>query len=568
MNSHYETFKDRMPQLMPWTYAGASDAEKARQTAWHARLRAETNCELHETAFVSREAIILYDRLTLGEGSWIAANCLVRGKVEMGDHSTLNCGAITIGKVKIGNCVRVAANAQFMGFNHGHARTDIPIYRQECTEKGIVIEDDVWVGANCVICDGVTVGAHSIIAAGTVVTKDIAPYSVVGGVPAKFLKSRLPSPPPAPTPAPATAPATSAATPSPGSLGDTLETFARQAKLQVHDVIAAHSRRDGDDLVFTNGSTGEADIISACAAVEYAALFDTTPGGLPAKHLAEKLQTYQDNTTGLFIDPADRHAAASAPKLDFNILAVGYALEVLGEKLKSPITAAAAISPAELLSTLQNLTFKEKAWAAGSWVDEYATALYLNLRHHDADPSPLYTLFGWLNAHCDPFTGVWGGPTADEGWRQPINGFYRLTRGTYAQFGQKLPHPEPAIDSILAYARDRRFFSETQGTCCDVLDVAHPLWLCLQQTDYRKKEAQAVAATMLQRALGRWTDGKGMSFTLEPTGGPYAIPNLKYTEQWLSAIYYLAAVTGCEDRLGYKPRGLHRPEVALALRPV
>lgn len=53
-----------------------------------------------------------------------------------------------------------------------------------------MIEDDVWIGANAVIVDGVTIGAHSIVAGGAVVTKDVAPYSIVGGSPAKLIKDR------------------------------------------------------------------------------------------------------------------------------------------------------------------------------------------------------------------------------------------------------------------------------------------------------------------------------------------------------------------------------------------
>ena len=67
---------------------------------------------------------------------------------------------------------------------------EIPIWWQGLDEQGIVVEDDVWIGTHVVICDGVTVGAHSVLAAGSVVTKDVPPYSVVGGVPARVLYDR------------------------------------------------------------------------------------------------------------------------------------------------------------------------------------------------------------------------------------------------------------------------------------------------------------------------------------------------------------------------------------------
>jgi len=64
----------------------------------------------------------------------------------------------------------------------------LPISRQKQSTSMIVIEDEVWIGANVVIVAGVTVGKHSVIAAGSVVTKDVPPFSIVVGNPAKVLK--------------------------------------------------------------------------------------------------------------------------------------------------------------------------------------------------------------------------------------------------------------------------------------------------------------------------------------------------------------------------------------------
>ena len=54
--------------------------------------------------------------------------------------------------------------------------------------KPIIVEDDCWIGANAVITAGVTIGRHSVVAGGSVVTRDVAPYTVVGGNPARILK--------------------------------------------------------------------------------------------------------------------------------------------------------------------------------------------------------------------------------------------------------------------------------------------------------------------------------------------------------------------------------------------
>ena len=64
-----------------------------------------------------------------------------------------------------------------------------PFVHQGITAEGIVIEDDVWLGAGAVITDGVRVGRGAVVAAGAVVTKDVSPHTVVGGVPAKLIKT-------------------------------------------------------------------------------------------------------------------------------------------------------------------------------------------------------------------------------------------------------------------------------------------------------------------------------------------------------------------------------------------
>ncbi|MFP4444262.1 MAG: acyltransferase, partial [Spirochaetia bacterium] len=71
-----------------------------------------------------------------------------------------------------------------------------------------------------------------------------------------------------------------------------------------------------------------------------------------------------------------------------------------------------------------------------------------------------------------------------------------------------------------------------------------PFWLCLNHSDYRRKEAEDLTRIQLERAVKGWTDNKGMSFTLERNGNLMDTPNLKYTEQWLGAIYFLADILG------------------------
>jgi len=85
----------------------------------------------------------------------------------------------------------VAPNCMIAGGNHNYSRIDKPMMFQGSNSKGIIIEDDVWIGANSSILDGVKIGKGAIIAAGSVVTKDVCAYDIVAGVPAKKINSRL-----------------------------------------------------------------------------------------------------------------------------------------------------------------------------------------------------------------------------------------------------------------------------------------------------------------------------------------------------------------------------------------
>ena len=87
--------------------------------------------------------------------------------------------------VTIGRGCRIASLASIYGFNHGTERSDVPIMYQPATSKGVVLQDDVWVGANAVILDGVEIGAHCVVAAGAVVTQSFPAYKVIGGNPAR-----------------------------------------------------------------------------------------------------------------------------------------------------------------------------------------------------------------------------------------------------------------------------------------------------------------------------------------------------------------------------------------------
>jgi len=92
------------------------------------------------------------------------------------------------GGVTIGDRVYTAPLVQMLAVNHVYDDPRRPMMEQGITAEGITIEDDVWIGAGAIITDGVTIGKGAVVAAGAVVTQDVPPRTVVGGVPARILK--------------------------------------------------------------------------------------------------------------------------------------------------------------------------------------------------------------------------------------------------------------------------------------------------------------------------------------------------------------------------------------------
>jgi acetyltransferase-like isoleucine patch superfamily enzyme len=110
------------------------------------------------------------------------------GDVTIGDNVMIGIGSVLTGPVAIGNNVIMAQHVGVSGLNHGYADIHTPIRDQKCTALPVRIEDDCWIGTNAVITAGVTIGKHAVVAGGSVVTKDVPPFSIVGGNPARVLK--------------------------------------------------------------------------------------------------------------------------------------------------------------------------------------------------------------------------------------------------------------------------------------------------------------------------------------------------------------------------------------------
>ena len=110
--------------------------------------------------------------------------------VAIGSRCQINRGC-RLNRVTLGDCVMLAPDVIVIGQLHESGRTDIPMVEQgQYTKAPTVIEDDVWVGARAVVMPGVRIGTGAIVGAGAVVTRDVDPFTVVVGVPARATRVR------------------------------------------------------------------------------------------------------------------------------------------------------------------------------------------------------------------------------------------------------------------------------------------------------------------------------------------------------------------------------------------
>ncbi len=111
--------------------------------------------------------------ITIGKNSLIGEHNVIRGQ----------------GGVTIGDRVYTSPFVQIVSVNHVFDDPNVPFIDQGITAEGIVIEDDVWIGSGVVITDGVRIGKGAVVAGGAVVTKNVEPHTIVGGVPAKLIRT-------------------------------------------------------------------------------------------------------------------------------------------------------------------------------------------------------------------------------------------------------------------------------------------------------------------------------------------------------------------------------------------
>jgi len=191
-----ETIRERLkgsPQLKRWLDHLIMNQRDARPR-WYIRLLAPLyqhrarGSKIYHSARMDTPP---YRRFSLGRRSVVESFCCINnavGDVVIGDYTRIGIHCTVIGPVSIGNHVNLAQGITVTALNHNFSDTSKRIDAQGVDTKPIVIDDDVWIGANAVILPGVTIGRHVVVAAGAVVTHDVPDNCVVGGVPAKLIK--------------------------------------------------------------------------------------------------------------------------------------------------------------------------------------------------------------------------------------------------------------------------------------------------------------------------------------------------------------------------------------------
>ena len=113
-------------------------------------------------------------------------------KLRIGKYCRINENVFFQGDVIIGNYVMIAPNVTIHSSTHIYDSIENPMVLNGLSNNNtVIIEDDVWIGRNVVVLPGIKIGKGSIVGANSVVTKDIEPYSIYGGVPAKLIRKRV-----------------------------------------------------------------------------------------------------------------------------------------------------------------------------------------------------------------------------------------------------------------------------------------------------------------------------------------------------------------------------------------
>lgn len=172
---------------------------------WKARLRNPSasfgrDCRISWSARIKGGGVVTFGhRCVVCEGVILIPN---GGRITVGNECSLGAYMVLNGAagLSIGNHVRIGCHSVIYTSSHVYDDPDVPILQQGTTREPVTIHDNVWIGAAAVILGGVTIGTGAVAAAGAVVTRDVDPFTLVAGVPARPIRRRVaPDSPPAAT---------------------------------------------------------------------------------------------------------------------------------------------------------------------------------------------------------------------------------------------------------------------------------------------------------------------------------------------------------------------------------
>ena len=175
--------------VYPWAAQWQEEVQK------EARELNSSNVETGDGCFLAPCAVLVATPgkgIELGRGSSVAAESFLKGPITLAAHASVNPRCHFDGGragITIGEGTRIATGCNFFAFNHGMA-PDAQVRAQATTSEGITIGSDVWIGAGVGIVDGVTVGDHAVVGMGSVVTRDVPPWAIVVGNPARRVGDR------------------------------------------------------------------------------------------------------------------------------------------------------------------------------------------------------------------------------------------------------------------------------------------------------------------------------------------------------------------------------------------
>ncbi len=197
-DTYIEQHKERL-NYMPWLYwrLKPKHLEWAQpwQIRWQQKLMQLETVIIEDNCFISPQAKLFAEPgrpISIGTGSFIGADAVLHGPITIGKHVGINHHCTMDGGragIHIGDHCRIAAHTRLFAFNHGLDATSL-IQDQAVTSQGIHLGRDVWLGAGCGIVDGVTLGDGAVVGMNATVTRDVRPYEMVAGSPARSIGQR------------------------------------------------------------------------------------------------------------------------------------------------------------------------------------------------------------------------------------------------------------------------------------------------------------------------------------------------------------------------------------------